>query len=510
MGENRDQVITTGVQGLDVVLNGGLPAGHVYLLEGNPGSGKTTIALQFLREGVKLGERVLYVTLSETRWEIEKIARSHGWDMAGIMVHDLAESLGTVTEDDQYTVFRPSEVELGETSKKIVAQIEKHNPTRVVIDSLSEIRLLARDPLRYRRQVLGFKHFFIGRGSTVLLIDDMTAADGDDQPQSIVHGIIQLDRVGVDYGAERRRIRIAKLRGQAFRGGHHDLIINRGGIEVFPRLVASHHEVKFKDEPTSSGIKELDMLLGGGLDRGTSTLITGPAGTGKSAIATQFAHTALERGEKVAIFAFEENQRIACRRAAALGTEITTHIESGRCSFRHTDPAELSPGEFAALVRRSVEQEGATTIVIDSLNGYLNAMPEERFLTAQLHELLAYLNHRGVVTIMVLVQRGMMGPSMSPPVDVSYLSDSIILLRHFEAFGAVRKAISVVKKRSGSHEDTIRELRFEPGRVRVGETLERFRGVLTGVPMYVGTEGSLLRDERAGTARAGAAREGGV
>ncbi|HYE60661.1 MAG TPA: ATPase domain-containing protein [Phycisphaerales bacterium] len=496
MPENRDQIVTTGVQGLDIVLNGGLPAGHVYLVEGTPGSGKTTISLQFLLEGVKRGEKALYITLSETRMEIEKIARSHGWDIKGIEIFDLAASLGTITEEDQYTVFRPSEVELGETSKKIADEIEKHKPTRVVIDSLSEIRLLARDPLRYRRQVLGFKHFFIGRGSTVLLIDDMTAADGDDQPQSIVHGLIQLDRVGSDYGAERRRIRVVKLRGAAFRGGHHDLLINRGGIEVFPRLVSSLHEVQFEDRPASSGVAELDQLLGGGVDRGTSTLITGPAGTGKSAIATQFAYTALKRGEKVAVFAFEENQRIACRRSKALGMDIEPFIKNGQCSFRHTDPAELSPGEFAALVRRSVEQDGVTVVVIDSLNGYLNAMPEERFLTAQLHELLAYLNHRGVVTLMVLVQRGMMGAGMAPPVDVSYLSDTIILLRHFEAFGAVRKAISVVKKRSGSHEDTIRELRFEPGRVRVGETLERFRGVLTGVPMYVGTEGGLMKDDR--------------
>ncbi len=496
MSLQTDSVITTGIQGLDIVLNGGLPAGHVYLLEGNPGSGKTTLALQFLLEGARHGETVLYVTLSETKAEIQKIARSHAWDISGIQIHDLAATLGTVTEDDQYTVFRPSEVELGETSKRIVAEIERLNPTRVVIDSLSEIRLLARDPLRYRRQVLGFKHFFMGRGSTVLLLDDMTATDGDDQPQSIVHGIIQLDRMFVEYGAERRRVRVAKVRGASFRGGFHDLIINKGGVEVFPRLVASQHKVNFKDEPVSSGLEEFDSLLGGGVDRGTSTLITGPAGTGKSAIATLFAHSALTRGEKVAIFAFEENARIATRRARALGTDLAPFLESGACSFRHTNPAELSPGEFAALVRKSVERDGAQMVIIDSLNGYLNAMTEERYLTAQLHELLAYLNHRGIVTLMVLVQRGMMGPGMSPPVDVSYLSDSIILLRHFEAFGAVRKAVSIVKKRSGSHEDTIRELRFEPGRVRVGGALEQFRGVLTGVPTYVGQEQSLMADQR--------------
>jgi circadian clock protein KaiC len=496
MSLQTDSVITTGIQGLDIVLNGGLPEGHVYLLEGNPGSGKTTLALQFLLEGARRGETVLYVTLSETRAEIDKISRSHGWDISGIHIHDLAATLGTVTEDDQYTVFRPSEVELGETSKRIVAEIERLKPTRVVIDSLSEIRLLARDPLRYRRQVLGFKHFFMGRGSTVLLLDDMTTTEGDDQPQSIVHGIIQLDRVFVEYGAERRRVRIAKIRGSSFRGGHHDLIINKGGVEVFPRLVASQHKVNFKDEPVSSGLEEFDTLLGGGVDRGTSTLITGPAGTGKSALATLFAHSALKRGEKVAIFAFEENARIATRRAKALGTDLSPYLENGTCSFRHTNPAELSPGEFAALVRQSVERDGAQMVIIDSLNGYLNAMTEERYLTAQLHELLAYLNHRGVVTLMVLVQRGMMGPGMSPPVDVSYLSDSIILLRHFEAFGAVRKAISIVKKRSGSHEDTIRELRFEPGRVRVGDVLEQFRGVLTGVPMYVGQEQGLMGDKQ--------------
>jgi circadian clock protein KaiC len=497
MSERSEKRLGFGVEGLDTVVLGGLPAHHLYLLEGDPGSGKTTLALQFLLEGKRCGERGLYVTLSETRDEVAKIASSHGWSIDGLEILDLAAALGTVGEADQYTVFRPSEIELGETSERIVAEVERTKPHRVVIDSLSEIRLLAREPLRYRRQILGLKQFFASRASTVLMLDDRSAGSEDLQPRSIAHGIIELDRVPTEFGSERRRIRITKLRGSSYQGGLHDMTIVRGGVQVFPRLIASEHEGVFPSEQISTGLAELDQLMGGGLDRGTSTLITGPAGTGKSTVASSIASAALDRGGRVAIFAFEENRRIATTRATALGMSLEKHLNAGRATFRHVDPAELSPGEFAAAVRNAVEVDGASMVVIDSLNGYLNAMPEERFLTAQLHELLGYLNNLGVVTVMILVQRGMMGASAAPPVDVSYLADSIVLLRHFEAFGAVRKAVSVVKKRSGSHEDTIRELRFEAGGLRVGEVLSHFHGVLTGVPQFVGKPEDLLKEKRA-------------
>ncbi|HZW06088.1 MAG TPA: ATPase domain-containing protein, partial [Phycisphaerales bacterium] len=362
------------------------------------------------------------------------------------------------------------------------------------IDSLSELRLLAHEPLRYRRQILGLKHYFANKDCTVLLLDDRTVQTNDLQPQSIAHGVIELDRMANEYGAERRRLRVAKLRGRMFRGGYHDFAIRTGGVVVFPRLNSQYHEEEFDQTPALSGMKEFDMLLGGGLDRGTSTLLTGPAGTGKSTLAMTLVDAACKRGEKAAVFAFEENQRIVLRRAKALSIDYASHIKSGLLTFRHVQPAQLSPGEFAALVREAVEQGGARVLVIDSLNGYLNAMPEEGFLTAQLHELLGYLNTQGVVTVMVLAQRGMMGAGMTAPVDVSYLADTVVMLRHFEAFGSVRKAISVLKKRTGNHEEMIRELRFTGGTIEVGKALSDFRGVLTGVPVYTGTEQNLRRE----------------
>ncbi len=481
---------STGIEGFDDILGGGLPDGHLYLIEGDPGAGKTTMALQFLQEGRRLGEVTLYVTLSETRAEVEKVALSHGWDLTGVNIMELTTSVEAALGEDSYTVFRPSDMELGETTTKILDEVARLRPHRVVIDSLSELRLLAGEALRYRRQILGLKHSFAKFGCTLLVLDDRTVRSNDQQPQSIAHGVIALDRIPTEYGAERRRLQIVKLRGVGFKGGFHDYCIRHGGLAVFPRLKGSDHERDYDEGPVASGMKEFDLLLGGGLDRGTSTLLTGPAGTGKSTLAMTLVDAAARRGEKAAIFAFEENRKTAVRRCGALGIPLQEHLTSGIANFRHVLPAELSPGEFAALVRESVDN-GARMVVMDSLNGYLNAMPEEGFLAAQLHELLSYLSNQGVVTIMVLAQRGMMGSGMTAPVDVSYLADTVIMLRHFEAFGSVRKAISVLKKRTGSHEETIRELRFDGGKMRIGEALSDFRGVLTGVPTYVGLEKDL-------------------
>jgi circadian clock protein KaiC len=492
--ESDSGVVATGVSGLDEILCGGLPSGHLYLIEGDPGAGKTTLSLQFLLSGLKKGEKGLYVTLSETRKEIEKVAVSHGWDLRGLEIQEMGHSIEAAMGEDNYTVFRPSDIELAETTKKILAMVESTDPRRVVIDSLSELRLLAHEPLRYRRQILGLKHYFANKACTVLLLDDRTVQASDLQPQSIAHGVLELDRMSNEYGTERRRVRIAKLRGRLFRGGYHDFAIRTGGMVIFPRLTSVEQDLDFDDAPALSGMAEFDLLLGGGLDRGTSTLLTGPAGTGKSTLAMKLVDAACLRGEKAVVFAFEENQRIVLRRAKALGIRYSEHLGAGLLTFRHVQPAELSPGEFAALVRESVETGGARVVVIDSLNGYLNSMPEEGFLTAQLHELLGYLNAQGVVTVMVLAQRGMMGAGMTAPVDVSYLADTVIMLRHFEAFGSVHKAISVLKKRTGSHEETIRELKFSNGELGVGRTLSDFRGVLTGVPVYTGTEKQLGKE----------------
>jgi circadian clock protein KaiC len=484
-------VHSTGIEGLDNVLLGGFPADRVYLIQGDPGAGKTTLALQFLLEGRRRGESCLYVTLSETTDELRIIASSHGWDLEGIRLTELATAEASLSSDAENTMFYPSEVELSEVTDRVIRSVAELRPSRVVLDSLSELRMLAQNPLRYRRQILAFKQFFIGRGCTVLLLDDTSAGPHDIQVQSIVHGVVSLELRTPDYGVMQRRLQVLKLRGRAYRPGYHDFVIVTGGLRVFPRLVAAEHASPFAPEIVSSGVPELDSLMGGGMDRGTSALIIGPAGAGKSTFATQYAVQVARSGERVAMFLFDESDRTLRERAQGLGMPFLDLVASGRMAVRQVDPGELSAGELVQLARDEVEQHDARLIVIDSLNGYLNAIPDERFLTLQLHELLSYLGQRGVTTILVMAQSGMVGQATAP-VDASYLADTVLLLRYFEAFGEVRQAISVLKRRGGSHERTIREFRFGPGGIRIGAPLAEFQGVLTGVPTYTGTQTPLL------------------
>jgi circadian clock protein KaiC len=448
--------------------------------------GKTTLALQFLLNGVAQGEKVLYVTLSETEEELREVADSHGWSLKGVTVRNISPSADSLDSGQEYTMFHPSEVELGETTKAILEDVEKMRPTRVVFDSLSELRLLAGNALRYRRQILALKQFFAGRKCTVLMLDDLTSAPHDLQVQSIAHGVVLLEQLNPEYGAERRRLSVRKYRGVSFRGGLHDYVIRKGGIEVFPRLVAAETDPHLNPEKLGSGLKELDQLLGGGLERGTSTLIVGPPGTGKSSLAAQFAVAEAQRGRDTAMFIFDESRNTLLTRSAGLGIDLAGQERAGRINITQIDPAELSPGEFAHCIRQAVEKQKAAIVVIDSLNGYLNAMPDERFLTIQLREMLTFLGHAGVATLLVGAHTGLIGAQMSAPVDASYLADAVILLRYFENQGEIRQAISVVKKRGGSHERTIRDFTLGQGRISVGPPLREFRGVLTGVPIYEG------------------------
>jgi circadian clock protein KaiC len=485
-------LVPLGIPGLDDVLAGGIPADRVYLVEGDPGAGKTTLALQFLLDGRARGERGLYVTLSETTEELRAVAQSHGWNLDGIHLTELATAEASLSADAENTMFYPSEVELSEVTERVLRDVESLRPARVVFDSLSELRMMAQSPLRYRRQILALKQFFVGRHCTVLLLDDRSAGDNDIQVQSIVHGVISLELRTPDYGIMQRRLQILKLRGRAYRPGYHDFVIVTGGLRVFPRLVAAEHATPYVPSLVPSGVPELDALMGGGLDRGTSTLIVGPAGSGKSTFATQYAVHVAQSGERAAMFLFDESPRTLCERAEGLGMPVATLLDKGQVVMRQVDPGELSVGELVQLVRDEVEKHGSRLIVIDSLNGYLNAIPDERFLTLQLHELLSYLNQQGVTSILVMAQSGMVG-QMIAPVDASYLADSVILLRYFEAFGEVRQAISVLKRRGGRHERTVREFRFGNRGIRIGDPLIEFQGVLTGVPTYTGEEAPLLR-----------------
>lgn len=499
----EDRRLTMGIPGVDDILRGGLPADCMYLLMGMPGAGKTTMAMQFLMEGVRQGEPSLYITLSESKKEIQNVAKSHGWNLSGVQICELMPSETNLSAETQLTVFNPSELELGETTRAMIAAVEAHKPKRVVIDSLSELRLVAQNALRYRRQILALKQYFGGRDCTVLLLDDGTADRGDGQLESIAHGVITLEQLANQYGAERRRLRVVKMRGVPFRGGHHDFTIRKGGLDVFPRLVAGEHHAEFEEKDLASGNEGLDALLAGGLPFGTSTLMLGPAGTGKSTIATQFAVSAAKAGLRTAMFVFDENIGTFRLRSRKLGLAVEPLIRDGLLSIQQVDPAELSSGEFAAIVQRAaLGKDGgrgpAKVVVVDSLNGYLNAMPEEKFLTAQLHEMLAFLGQLGVVTILTVTQSGMAGSGLHSPVDTTYLADNVILFRYFEARGRVRRAVSVVKKRSGKHELTIRELTVSSKGVEIGAPLDQFQGVLTGVPTFVGETADLLNKPQKG------------
>ncbi|MDO9417693.1 ATPase domain-containing protein [Pararhizobium sp.] len=488
----------TGVTGLDDILAGGLSAGHVFLLEGNPGAGKTTIALHFLIEGEKQGETGLYITLSETERELREGAASHGMVLGDkITVFELAPPESLLDDDQQQSLLYSSDLELGETTKLIFDAFERLKPQRVVLDSLSEIRLLAQSSLRYRRQILALKHYFARQGATVLLLDDLTADVLDKTVHSVVHGVVHLEELAPNYGPERRRLRVIKYRGQAYRGGYHDFTIRTGGVVVYPRLVAAEHKTKFSRDAMSSGIGELDQLLGGGIERGSSALILGPAGTGKSTFCLQFVAAALERGEKAAIFIFDEELGLLFSRMQAMNIDLQAMRDSGRLHIEQLDAAEISPGEFAHRVREHVDRNQAKTVLIDSINGYQAAMPEENALILHMHELLQYLNRQGATTFLTVAQHGLVG-DMKSPVDVTYLADTVILLRYFEALGKVRRAVSVIKKRTGSHEDTIREFRISHNGLKLGLPLDGFQGVLRGVPTLVSQAGPLLPHAGAG------------
>jgi circadian clock protein KaiC len=488
-----DPRLSTGISGLDNVLHGGLPMGHVYLIEGDPGAGKTTLGMQFLLQGIAHDEKVLFVTLAESKGELEKVAASHGFDISKIDLFEVSPPELAGRGAEQYTVFHPAEVELADVMQSILDRVEKSQAARIVIDSMSEIRMLARDPLRYRRQVLTLKQFFVGKKATVLLLDDRTGDRQDLQLQSISHGVIRLENLRRDYGVTRRQLEALKVRASQFREGVHDYVIRKGGLEVFPRLISSEHKARKLDmQNLESGLDELDKLFGGGVPTGSTTLLIGPAGVGKSTIASKFLDTAAARGQNGVLFSSDETLDSLLTRCRGLGIALETHIKNKTVHVSEMEAANMSPGEFIHHIRRQVEERQVKVVVVDSLNGLLNAMQEERMLMVHLHELLSYLNHKEVTTFMVLAQSGVIGNQMRSPIDVSYIADNVLLFRYFEAEGAVRQAVSVVKRRNGRHERTIRELRMSSNGIEIGEPLKQFQGVLTGVPTYIGDKKPLL------------------
>lgn len=492
MHEAMPRDAATGIVGLDDVLGGGLERGRTYLLEGNPGTGKTTVAMQFLMAGAKAGECCLYITLSETEDELRSTARSHDWDLENVDLYELVPPENLLDDEQQQSLLYSSDLELGETSKRVFEAFERVRPDRVVVDSLSEIRLLAQSSLRYRRQILALKHYFAKSGATVLMLDDLTTDTNDKTVHSVAHGVVRLEELAPEYGAERRRLRVIKYRGRRFRGGYHDFAIETGGVSVFPRLVSAEHRMPFERDVLGTDSEAFNALLGGGIERGSSVLVLGPAGTGKSVLALTFIKTAISRGERAAMFVFDEEIGLLIQRAKGLGFDLQKMVDDGNLVLDQVDAAELAPGEFSSRVRRCVEEEDARTVVIDSLNGYQAAMPGEHALILHMHELLQYLNRQGATTFLTVAQHGLMG-NMRSPVDVTYLADTVILLRYFEATGRVRRAVSVVKKRTGPHEDTIREYQIGSRGVTLGEPLTGFQGILRGVPELVGDPNLLKR-----------------
>ncbi|MGE5515757.1 MAG: ATPase domain-containing protein [Bacteroidota bacterium] len=487
----RDCAASTGITGLDEVLGGGLPRNRLYLVNGNPGSGKTTMALQFLMQGVREGEQVFYITLSETKEELEAVAASHGWSLDGICIFELSALDKILASNAQQSVFHPAQVELAEVMQAILTEVDRVQPSRVVVDSVSEVRLLSGDALRYRRQILALKQHFVGRNCTVLMLNDQVTDGADTQLQSLAHGVLQLEHSAPDFGGDRRRLRVQKMRGRAFREGFHDYRVLTGGLMVHPRLVAAEHREAHGIQAVSSGVRALDNMIGGGIERGTATLLIGPSGCGKSSCATQFAIAAAERGERVAMYVFDERPETLRHRSAGLGMDLAGQLAAGRIDVRQVDPAEMSPGEFAAMVRQAVEEDGASMVVVDSLSGYLHAMPSEKNLLLQLHELLAYLGQKNVTSVLVFAQHGMLGGMAVAPVDVSYLADTVILFRYYEYAGSLRQAISTFKKRGGIHERSIRDFSLSARGVEIGEPLVHFRGVMTGVPVFDGEMSSV-------------------
>jgi circadian clock protein KaiC len=484
----------TGIEGFDDILAGGLPRDRLYLVLGEPGVGKTTLALQFLLEGARRGEKGLYITLSETQAELQEVAVSHGWDLSKISLFELSAIEAQIKAESDTTFFSPSEVELNRTTKTLLEEVERVKPSRVVLDSLSELRLMSETPLRYRRQILSLKQYFAGRKCTVLMLDDNAGrSQVDDQVESLAHGVVVLTKTAPDFGVSRRQVRIQKIRSVKFREGNHDLLLNTGGLVIFPRLVAAEHRGSFQRESMSAGITELDALLGGGLDRGTSSIFMGPAGTGKSTLAMSFALAAANRGERALFFTFDETLATLGMRSEAVGLGLEKHLKTGQVRLQQVDPAEISPGEMAYKIKRAVQEEGVRMVVIDSLNGLLHAMPDQRHMVLQLHELLSFLNQQGVTSLMVLTQQGLIGTAMHGPIDLTYLADTVVLLRYFELHGKVRQAISVIKKRSGDHERTIREFKITRSGITVGPPLEDFHGVLSGIPQITGNGSSPAR-----------------